>query len=128
MNFLKLTHKNADVLGVVSSTLCMIHCLFTPILFVAQAEAVSWWKGFNYFFIILSFFAVHQSTKNTSRKWITPIFWTSWFFLTFVILNEELKLYPIPESLSYIVASTLILIHFYSLKYCQCKNDACCTK
>lgn len=32
--------RTSDILGASASTLCLIHCLATPLLFVAQAEAV----------------------------------------------------------------------------------------
>ncbi len=135
MNFLKLTHKRSDVLGILSSSLCLIHCLITPFIFIAQVEMQSysngwsfWWTIMNFKFIILSFFAVYFSTKNTSKKNIRPFFWVFWGLLSLATINEEFELYHIPEVYTYAPAVALILTHFYSLKYCQCKNDACCSK
>ncbi len=135
MNFLKLTHKRSDVLGVLSSSFCLIHCLITPSIFIAQVEMQSysnrwtlWWTMMSFIFITLSFLAVYFSTKNTSKKNIRPFFWTFWGILSIMTINEAFELSHIPEVYSYAVAVALILTHFYSLRYCQCKDPACCSK
>ncbi|MCY4216257.1 MAG: MerC domain-containing protein [Flavobacteriaceae bacterium] len=135
MNFLKLTHKRSDVLGVLSSSFCLIHCLITPFIFIAQVEMQSyfdgwpfWWTMMSFIFITLSFLAVYFSTKNTSKKNIRPFFWTFWGILSIVTINEEIEWYHIPEVFSYAAAGALILTHFYSLKYCRCKDPTCCSK
>jgi hypothetical protein len=57
---MKLTLNNSDGIGALASTLCLIHCLITPFIFVVQscatsccASAPAWWLFFDYFFLII---------------------------------------------------------------------------
>ena len=40
-----------------------------------------------------------------------------------MIMNEKGELLHLPEYMTYASALLLAGIHFYNLKYCQCKND-----
>ena len=120
---MRLVLKNSDAFGIVASTLCLIHCVLTPLLFVLPL----WWKGLNIAFIIVSFLAVYGSTKNTSKSFMKPLFWMSFTLLAFVLLNEEIHLFHLPELVTYFGAVNLSILHVYNLKYCNCKDDECCT-
>lgn len=131
---MKLALHKSDVVGVLASALCLLHCLATPFIFIAQACSVSccdsapaWWKWLDYFFLVISFFAVYRSTQTTSSNLMKPVLWISWGALFVMIINENLKLLPLPKSVTYIVAIALAVLHLYNLNYCQCKTDKCCT-
>ena len=56
---MRITLKNSDNLGVLSSTLCLIHCLVTPFIYISfaslfsQNELLSFsWKSINLIFIV----------------------------------------------------------------------------
>ena len=132
---MRITLKNSDNLGVLSSILCLIHCLVTPFIYISfaslfsQNELLSFsWKSINLIFIVFSLVAVYGSTKKTTSKVIKPIFWLSWCFLFFFLFNEEVKFIELPEALSYISAINLAGIHIYNLKFCGCKDENCCTQ
>lgn len=129
-----LTRNNSDIIGAVSSTLCLIHCVATPFIFIAQANSAHhhhaaplWWKSIDFIFIAISFFAVLWSVKNTSKNWIKKAFWITWGILTLVILNEKLELFHLAESAIYIPALSLVGLHIYNRRYCQCEDDECCS-
>lgn len=130
---MKLTLKKSDKIGAITSTLCLLHCLATPLLFVISAENFSsqnttpfWWSNIDYVFLSIGFLAVLQSTKNTSKKIMKITLWTSWIILFFLITNEKLELFHIPEIFTYITSITLAVLHLYNLKYCTCKEHTCC--
>ena len=132
---MRIILKNSDNLGILSSTLCFIHCFITPFIYMSfaslfnQNEFLSFsWKGINIIFIVFSLIAVNRSTKNTTSKIIKPVFWLSWGFLFFVLFNEEVKFFELPELVSYLSALNLAGIHVYNLKFCGCKDENCCTK
>ena len=132
---MRIVLKNSDNLGILSSTLCFIHCFITPFIYMSfaslfnQNEFLSFsWKGINIIFIVFSLIAVNRSTKNTTSKIIKPVFWFSWGFLFFVLFNEEVKFFELPELVSYLSALNLAGIHVYNLKFCGCKDENCCTK
>ncbi|WP_298504397.1 MerC domain-containing protein [uncultured Maribacter sp.] len=128
-----LVKQKSDILGTLASTLCLVHCMATPFIFIAQAGSAicchtppTWWKFMDYFFLILSFFAIYWSTKTTSIKWIKPMLWISWFTLLFVLLNEKMGVFPLAEAVIYVPALALIFLHLYNKKYCNCNTDKCC--
>lgn len=132
---MKLTLEKPDNIGALASTLCMIHCFATPFIFIAQscattccASAPEWWIWIDYIFLAISFFAIYRSTKTTSKQWIKSALWISWILLVIIILNERIALIHLPEIFKYITASSLVVLHLYNRKYCQCKEDECCVK
>lgn len=126
--------QKADHIGAFSSALCLIHCVATPFIFVAQSsaftlakEAPSWWKFIDYIFLIISFLAIYNTVQNTSKYWIKPALYMSWFLLFVVIINEKISWFALPESAIYLPAVLLIGLHLYNRKYCKCNTDKCCT-
>jgi hypothetical protein len=124
---MKLLLQKPDTLGAFSSALCLVHCLMTPLLFIAQASSAccgtlvpTWWKSIDYLFLVISFFAVRRSTKTTSKNYMKPALWISWALLFTAIINENLKLIDLPEIFTYTPALSLVALHLYNSKYCHC--------
>lgn len=125
--------QKSDTFGIVTSTLCLIHCLATPFIFVAHSSAAccasttpSYWKFLDYIFLFISFLAVYWSAKNTSKEWVRYGFWSIWGALTLVILNEKFGWFAWPETLIYIPTLGLVALHFYNRRFCQCEEEQCC--
>jgi hypothetical protein len=125
--------KKPDILGTFASSLCLIHCVATPFIFIAQSCTVTcceatpiWWKSIDYIFLVVSFFAIYWSTKTTTINWMKPMLWLSWLGLVFIILNEKLELISLVESAIYIPAIALVILHLYNRKYCKCETEKCC--
>ncbi|RNC90155.1 MAG: MerC domain-containing protein [Allomuricauda sp.] len=134
MNVLQLTTKS-DIIGASASALCLIHCVATPLLFVAQAGLVGdgeshpeWWGTLDFIFLFISLLAIWWSGKNTSKTWMRIALWASWSVLFFVVLNEKLSIIALAEQIIYIPAIALIFFHLYNRKYCQCGRGDCCTE
>jgi len=126
---------NADLIGACASTLCTIHCLATPFLFLAStctksccSAAPFWWLWIDYAFLLISFFAVYKSIRTTSKFWIKPTLWISWTALfIFIIIEHNLNL-NLSNIYKYSAALSLAGFHIYNMKYCKCKSEQCCTK
>lgn len=133
---MKLTLNRPDTFGALASTLCVVHCLITPLVFFASTCSINheysiipkWWINLDFLFLLVSFVAIYCSTKTTSKKIMKPALWVSWFLLSFLIVNEKMTLLNLPEHFTYIIATGLSALHLYNLKYCQCKDDNCCIK
>ena len=131
---MRITLKNSDYLGIISSILCLIHCFITPFIYISfaslkQNELISFsLNGVNVIFVIVSLIAVNRSTKITTSKIIKPVFWISWIFLFFVLFNEEAKIIELPEIFSYTSALILAGVHIYNLNFCGCKDENCCNQ
>jgi hypothetical protein len=128
-----LSNQKSDILGTFASSLCLIHCIATPFVFIAQAGAAvcceatpAWWKSIDYIFLIISFIAIYWSTKTTTANWIKPLLWTSWALLALIIFNEKFEVLPMPEATIYVPAIALIILHLYNRKYCKCNTNTCC--
>ena len=130
---MKITLQKPDSIGAIASMLCVVHCLLTPLIFIAHScckegcdAAPTWWKSIDFIFLTISFISIYQSTKTTTQDAMKPILWSLWSLLCFLIINEKNHLLEIPETISYITAITLAFFHIYNLRYCQC-NEKCCS-
>jgi len=134
---MKLSIQKPDIIGAVSSSLCAIHCLVTPILFAAQSYALNdhhhhhhespiWWSNLDFLFLVISVFAIYRSSKNSSNKYIKIGLWSSWIGLFICILNAKFGWFYLSPNIKFIPAFSIIGFHLYNLKYCKCNNDNCC--
>lgn len=126
-----------DFVGIMASTLCLIHCIATPLIFLAKACSVStaccadapiWWQIIDYIFIVISFMAIFFATKNSSKRWIGIALWSAWFVLLFTLVNETLGTNLLPAKFIHIPALSIVVLHFYNQKYCKCSENSCCVK
>ena len=131
---MNLAITKTDQIGIIASALCMIHCLATPFLFIAKSCSATcceatpgWWTSLDYLFLLISFFAIHHSSKNTSSSWLKYALWISWSSLLILLINEKLQFLSVSVYAIYVPAIMLVLFHVYNLKYCQCKSDTYCT-
>ena len=128
---MKLTIQHPDTLGAINSSLCVIHCFATPFLFLTQAQTSLvelstvplWWQLLNYVFIVVSFFAVFRTVKNSSNQLVKSLLWVSWVLLSALILNEEFEIMHMPELLTYFAGISLASLHIYNLKYCTISEE-----
>ena len=132
---LKLINVKPDISGAIASSLCVVHCLLTPFLFLSNGLLYTWfdktpflWSNLDFIFIFISFVAIHRSTQSTSKVFMKYALWISWVCLFFFLLNEKILLLGIPGYLTYIAATSLSSLHIYNLKFCQCKSGNCCTQ
>jgi len=133
MNTIFKLKPRANILGVAASSLCLVHCLATPLLFSLHASQLNhhhahpfWWGLLDIFFIIVSLVAVYWSAANSSKKWMQYALWISWVLLAAIILNEKMEIMHIPESFIYLPSISLVVLHLYNRKYCQCDDGNCC--
>lgn len=127
--------QKSDVLGFYASSLCFIHCLATPFLFIVKpgtpsccaATAPKWYGLLDYLFIFLSSTAVLWTVKTTSIKWIKPVLWFSWTMLFFMIINEKFEFIFLKDGLIYVPTISLIIFNLYNKKCCTCKETKCCS-
>ena len=121
-----LVNHKPDNVGAIASTLCLLHCISTPLIFIAQAGSLSCcsapptlWKLIDILFVIISFFAIYNSTRTSSSKLMKASLWLFWFLLFFIILNEKIAWLPINENFIYFPALALTVLHLYNKKHYQ---------
>ncbi|MEM7372464.1 MAG: MerC domain-containing protein [Bacteroidota bacterium] len=127
--------KNAtsDTLGAFASALCALHCVATPLIFLAHASTADhhasaplWWGILDYFFLIISFVAIHYSAKKTSLRWMPFALYFAWALLAGYILIETFHLFHLSHALIYFPAFGLVFLHVYNRRHCRCEEDDCC--
>ena len=124
---------SSDSIGAFASGLCMLHCLATPIFFIVSAcssaccnNAPAWWQWMDYMFLAISFFAIQNSSKSSSKEWVIQGLWINWSVLLFFIINAKLGWFYIMPNLKFLPAFGLVFLHMYNMKYCQCEPNECC--
>jgi len=85
-----------------------------------------WWGILDIVFLAISFFAIYWSAKNTSKRWIKYAFWCLWVLLALIILNEKWEIGHLAEEIIYFPTLSLVFLHFYNRRYCQCEDEHCC--
>ena len=127
--------QNTDLIGSVASFLCLVHCIIAPYIFLGytvsaaieqQVELPTWWGFIDSTSLLISIAAIYWSAKNSTSNWVKVGLYLNWVFITFLIVNEKIKLFHIAEWLIFIPAISLIVIHQYNRKYCKCRDDSCC--
>ena len=126
MKSIKFLANNSDLFGVLTCSMCLIHCISTPLILISFSSlntklsmSYSWWSNLDYVFLIISFLLVHISAQTTRIKIMKFFFWLSWFSLFLVIINEKTELYEFSEYLTYLITTGLSLLHLFNLKYCK---------
>ena len=122
----------SDTIGAFASGLCMVHCLATPFFFIASACSASccsntplWWQWMDYIFLGISFLAIQQASKSSTKYWVVQGLWFSWLTLFLLILNIKLELLYLPPNFKFFPAFMLVFLHVYNMRYCQCEKDCC---
>jgi len=130
---MKLISLSPDAVGIAASTLCLIHCIATPFIFLAKAcsttccaDAPVWWQFIDYMFIVISFMAIYFATKKSRKNWMKIALWGAWIVLLFSILNETFKANLLFAEFIYFPAISIVILHFYNQKYCLGIGDNCC--
>lgn len=109
-----------------SSVLCIIHCLATPILLTllplstaTQGGAQTWWGWLDIFFLIFSSIAVFIAIKRSPKTWLRVSMTISLVMLCFFIINERFGSIEFPFDMVYIPAFALIILHLLNRRYCR---------
>ena len=123
----------SDVVGAAASNLCVIHCMVTPAIFAVQATSLScseisptWWSMIDYLFLAITIGAIYFTARSTSSSWVTKVLYVLWSVLALLVINNSLRLLPIPHIILYIPALAMSVLHMYNRKYCLCKEERCC--
>ncbi len=126
MKSIKFLINNSDFFGILTCSLCLVHCISTPLILISFSSlntilstSYSWWSNLDYVFLLISFFMVYISVQTTRIKSMKFLFWLSWFSLFLVIINEKTEFYIFSEYLTYLTATGLSLLHLFNLKYCK---------
>lgn len=116
----KLSLSWPDVVGILSSSLCIVHCMAMPFL-IATGVSILSNEWLTYLFIIISFFSIYKATKNCVNLKVGALLWVSFFgFLLTTFFHEQSHVIHL---LNYVFAFAIVVGHVLNIKYCkQCKR------
>ena len=127
MKIVKSSIQNIDIYGIIVCTLCLLHCIATPLIFFSVAlsndNKISppfLWRNLDYLFLAISLFIVYNSAKNTTKSIMKYLLGMSWLMLFLVLTNEKIVVFHIPELVTYIASINLAVVHLYNYRYCRC--------
>ena len=119
-----------DSIGILASSLCLVHCLATPLIFIAKAcssfccsEAPLWWQLIDYAFLVVCFFAIYSVSSQLNKIWLKTAFWASWLALLLVLLNHSFGMMSLNTWLFHLPSFMLITLHFYNMAKCRCQKN-----
>lgn len=108
--------NKADLIGILSSSICLVHCVATPLLIAFGAGFITN-PFFKYLFLILSFVSIFKATENITSKKISLLLWISfWGFLFSTLFQEE---YEWLHYSGYLFAILIIIGHILNIKHCR---------
>lgn len=117
-SFLTRERTKSDYWGIIGSTLCALHCAFTPFIVAALSAAQTAeeeWAWLDYVFIGLCLWAVFHSAKHTNSKKIKIGLWAAWAIFATGILLEDVF-----ESMNYIAYAgsvALVVLHILNIRH-----------
>lgn len=106
----------ADIIGILNSSICLVHCVATPLLIAFGAGFITN-PFFKYLFLIISFVSIFKATENITNKKISLPLWISfWGFLFSTLFQEE---YEWLHYSGYLFAILIIIGHILNIKHCR---------
>ena len=127
-----ILNKKSDELGMLSSALCMLHCIATPFLLVAlpgssvsHHQSHEWWSWLDILFLGISLIAVFKTVQRSTQRWLQTSLIVSWLMLSFFILNERLEGIEFPLDMVYFPAFALVVLHLVNRRQCGCETGCC---
>ncbi len=131
--------KKSDLLGILASGLCAVHCAITPLFFAAKplldkamsegghgCEHAPWgWAMLDYVFLVLSGLAVWYSARHTDNRPIKLVLWAAWACFAIGLLLEAGHV-AFGKWLMYTGSIALVVTHIVNFRHCRaCKNGIC---
>jgi len=113
--------NKADIIGILSSSICLVHCIATPILIVCTDSCCEN-PVLKCLFIVISFISIFKATEKITHTKIALLLWISFLgFLFSTLFQEE---YNLLHYSGYFFAILIIIGHILNIKYCkQCSNQ-----
>lgn len=108
--------NRADLTGILSSSLCLIHCIATPLL-ITLGVGIFTHPLVKYLFLIIAFISIIKATQHTTDKRISYLLWFSFTgFFTSNILHHQSEWFHYAE---YLFALMIITGHILNIKNCK---------
>ncbi len=117
MIILKTLREKADLVGVFSAGLCLLHCIIFPLLVTFTSLSVGIFEDFEhwveYLFVLLSIAAVYLSTSKINNRSLRKRMWVACCIFVSALLLHDVHVGFIYASI--IASLVLALLHVRNL-------------
>ena len=114
------TYNLTDITGIINSSICIIHCLATPILISLGAYFLES-PIFAYAFIAIALVTIISAVKKTTSVKIKIALWIGFAGLSTSLLLEEMWIGF--EYTGYLFSALLVTAHILNIRYCKKCNE-----
>lgn len=104
----------ADIVGILSSSICLVHCIATPILITLGAGYFTN-PFFQYIFLCISFLSIYKATAQMTNRKIFLFLWIS--FGGFLISNILEGKFHLLHYSGYFFGLFIIVGHILNIYY-----------
>lgn len=113
--------NKADLIGILSSSICLVHCVATPLLVLFSVNIFTN-PAFDLLFLFVALGSIFKATQNTSNIKIALLLWFS--FVGFMIATLFHDFFEWLHYLGYLFALLLIIGHLLNIKNCnKCSSN-----
>ena len=131
--------KKSDLLGIMASGLCAVHCAITPLFFAAKplldnaigktahgCEHAPWgWAMLDYVFLAVSLLAVWYSARHTDSRPVRLALWSAWACFAMGLMLEA-EHFAFGKWLMYAGSTALVVTHIVNFRHCRaCREGNC---
>ena len=130
--------KKSDLLGIMASGLCAVHCAVTPFFFAARplldkavcdrsccSNAPLGWAMLDYLFLLISLLAVWYSAKHTTSRTVRFLLWVGWACFAVGLLLEG-GAFASGKWMMYTGSAGLVATHVVNFRHCRaCREGQC---
>ena len=122
---IKLNKIPSDKVGIISSLLCLIHCLAIPLIFGFSAEALHAihhdYPVIDYIFAVISLIAAYFSIRKTDKTALKIGFIFGWilFILGVIMHGNHIMVWSL-----HLGTLILIITHLVNLRTCRVPLDS----
>lgn len=110
--------NKADVVGIVASSVCIIHCLLTPFVAVLFSGILKEkYELLNFVFLLVSLISVVLSVRSSKHNLFKGLFIYFWVQLSVALVFEDVNI--IFTLMMYFAAIGLIVTHVLNIKHCK---------
>ncbi|TDL99562.1 MAG: hypothetical protein C4K58_06630 [Flavobacteriaceae bacterium] len=104
--------NKADLIGILNSSFCLIHCIATPIL-MAFGFGVLANPAFEYVFLLVCFFSIFRATQCSKNDKTSVFLWICfWGFVVCTLFQDEFFWL---EFVGYFFSILIVLGHLFNI-------------
>ncbi len=110
-------NPKSDLLGILASSLCLIHCLIGPIVVLLGYSFMEpdGWHIWDFIFLMISAIAIFTASRNHTPSWIKKGLWISFAVLSMAIFFSHDNL--LFNVISWIAAAGLVVFHVFNIRH-----------